>query len=112
MVTDKKQFTDAELADLELYDFFELIAKSNISDVLVIRSALEHCKVESLGLVDVYSKKCFDTEDKDYESEKFNEYLTKMMQCFAMAMYLDKKIELCQRRQEDLTPSCFKKYEN
>lgn len=108
----EKQYTDAGLVDLDLYDFFDLIAKSNITDVLVIKSALEKCKKEAMGLVNTYGKMLFGEKAEDITAEKFNELHTKMLQCFAVAMYIDKKIELCIRRQDDLTPTCFKNREN
>lgn len=109
----QKQYTAAGLVDLELYDFFELIAKSSITDVLVIKGALEKCRKEAMDLVNTYGEMIFgEKADPEMTNEKFYELHTKMLQSFAVAMYIDKKIELCIRRQDDLTPSCFKNVEN
>lgn len=106
---DKKEMTKAEMLDLDLYDFFDLIAKSNISDVLIIKGVLEEGKQQMLTLANAHKKKMFDFDENTFDSKKFDEELTYMVQCFGMAMYLDKKIELCTRREDDLTPDCFKK---
>ena len=45
----------------------------------------------------------------EFDQKVFDNEFTYTIQCFAMALYIDKKIELCLRRKYDLTPDCFKK---
>lgn len=103
-----RNYTKAEIIDMELYDFFELIAKSSVSEMMVIRGTLEEGKIQMLELANAHKKKMFDFDKDTFNQETFDNELTYMVQCFAMAMYLDKKIELCARREDDLVPSCFK----
>ena len=51
----------------------------------------------------------FDFTSDSFDGAKFDEYFTHTIRCFALAMYIDKKITLCKRREEDLTPKVFKK---
>ncbi len=108
MKTDKK-LTTGDLVDMDIYDFFDLLAKSNINDVLVIKGILNKSKLEMIELANTYKSKMFDFTDKTFDSAKFDEAFTRTIHCFALAMYLDKKIEACIRREYDLTPKCFKK---
>lgn len=100
--------TKAEIIDMELYDFFELIAKSNINDVLVIKQTLLGARKEMLDLANAHKKEMFNFTEETFDNKKFDEELTYMVHCFALAMYVDKKAELCDRRIVDLTPECFK----
>lgn len=104
----KDNYTKAEIIDMDLYDFFELIAKSGVSDVMVIKGVLEDGKLEMLKLANAHKHKMFDFTEETFDNELFDNELTHMTQCFALAMYLDKKEELCLRRISDLTPDCFK----
>ena len=104
-----KQYTRAEIVDMELYEFFDLIAKASISQVLVIKQSLEKSKIETLRIAEQYKKKMFDFTSNSFDGAKFDEYFTHTIRCFALAMYIDKKITLCKRREEDLTPKVFKK---
>lgn len=105
----KEELTKADIIDMELYDFFDLLAKSNVNDVFVIKGVLENATREVLGLANQYKKEMFDFTEETFDNAKFDEKMTYMVHCFAMAMYLDKKVELCSRRIQDLTPDCFKK---
>lgn len=105
----KEQLTKSDIIDMELYDFFDLLARANINDVLVIKRALLDGKEAMLTLAEGHKNKMFDFKDKEFDQKIFDEEFTYTIQCFAMAMYLDKKVELCQRREYDLTPECFKK---
>lgn len=104
-----KQYTRAEIVDMELYEFFALIAKASISQVLVIKQSLEKSKIETLRIAEQYKKKMFEFTPDSFDGTKFDEYFTHTIRCFALAMYIDKKITLCKRREEDLTPKVFKK---
>lgn len=99
--------TKAEIIDMELYEFFDLIAKSNINDMLVIKNTLLSARKEMINLANGHKKEMFNFTEKTFDNKKFDEELTYMVHCFALAMYIDKKVELCDRRITDLTPSCF-----
>lgn len=99
--------TKAEIIDMELYDFFELIAKSNINDMLIIKQTLLGARKEMIRLANAYKKEMFNFTEETFDNKKFDEKLTYMVHCFALAMYIDKKVELCDRRITDLTPKCF-----
>ena len=103
----EKQLTKSEIIDMELYDFFDLLARSNINDVLVIKRALEEGKEAMIKLAEEHKNKMFNLEE--FDQKVFDNEFTYTIQCFAMALYIDKKIELCSRRKYDLTPDCFKK---
>ena len=105
---DKEKLTKADIIDMELYDFFDLLAKSNVSEVMTIRGILEEGKNEMLTLHNAYMKKMFDFTEETFNQTEFDEAFTRVQHCFAMAMYLDKKVDLCHRREYDLTPECFK----
>lgn len=105
---DKTGLTKADIIDMDLYDFFELLAKSNVSEVMTIRGVLEDGKNEMLKLHNAYMKKMFDFTEETFSQKDFDENFTRVQHCFALAMYLDKKVELCHRREYDLTPDCFK----
>lgn len=99
--------TKAEIIDMELYDFFDLIAKSNINDMLTIKQTLLGARKEMISLANAHKKEMFNFTEKTFDNKKFDEELTYMVHCFALAMYIDKKVELCDRRITDLTPKCF-----
>lgn len=99
--------TKAEIIDMELYDFFELIAKSNINDMLIIKQTLLGARKEMIRLANAHKKEMFNFTEETFDNKKFDEELTYMVHCFALAMYIDKKVELCDRRITDLTPKCF-----
>ena len=105
---DNKTLTKADIIDMDLYDFFDLLAKSNVSEVMTIRGILEEGKNEMLKLHSAYMKKMFDFTEETFNQKEFDEAFTRVQHCFAMAMYLDKKVDLCHRREYDLTPECFK----
>lgn len=101
--------TKADIIDMGIYEFFDLIAKSNISDVLVIKQVLLNGRKEMLELANAHKKEMFNFTEETFDNKKFDEELTYMVHCFALAMYIDKKVELCLKRELDLTPECFKK---
>lgn len=105
---DNKNLTKADIIDMDLYDFFELIAKANVSDVMTIRGVLEDGKNEMLTLHNLYMQRMFDFTGDNFDKTKFDDNFTRVQHCFALAMYLDKKVDLCHRREYDLTPECFK----
>lgn len=105
---DKEQLTKADIIDMELYEFFDLIAKSSISEVMTIRGVLSEGRTEMLELHNAYMKQMFDFTGENFDEQKFNDNFTRVQHCFALAMYLDKKIILCIKREYDLTPDCFK----
>lgn len=105
---DKEKLTKADIIDMELYDFFELLAKSTVSEVMTVRGVLEDGRNEMLQLHQGYMKQLFDFTEETFDQAKFDDNFTRVQHCFALAMYLDKKIELCHRREYDLTPDCFK----
>lgn len=104
-----EQITKAEIIDMDIYHFFDLIAKASISDVLAIKGTLIAGRAEMLKLVNAYKKEMFDFTEETFDQVKFDESFTRVLHCFALAMYLDKKIEACEFRELDLTPDCFKK---
>ena len=55
----EKQLTKSEIIDMELYDFFDLLARSNINDVLVIKRALEEGKEAMIKLAEEHKNKMF-----------------------------------------------------
>ena len=105
---DNKTLTKADIIAMDMYDFFDLLAKSNVSEVMTIRGILEEGKNEMLKLHSAYMKKMFDFTEETFNQKEFDEAFTRVQHCFAMAMYLDKKVDLCHRREYDLTPECFK----
>ena len=104
----EKKLTQAEIIDMELYEFFDLIAKANASEILTIKQTLISGKNEMLEFANSYKKKMFDFSEETFDPKVFDENLTRMVHCFALALYIDKKVTLCQRREIDLTPECFK----
>lgn len=108
---EKEQHTKADIVDMELYEFFDLIARSNNSDVMTIRAVLQEAKGLMLECAEEHKKKMFAFDDKSFDGTQFDNELTYMVHCFALAMYIDKKITLCDRRIEDLVPEVFKKYQ-
>ena len=70
------------------------------------KKALEEGKEAMLKLADEHKNKMFNFEE--FDQKVFDNEFTYTIQCFAMALYIDKKIELCLRRKYDLTPDCFK----
>lgn len=105
---DKDKLTKADIIDMELYEFFDLLAKSSISEVMTIRGVLEDGRNEMLKLHEAYMKQLFDFTEESFNQRNFDDNFTRVQHCFALAMYLDKKVELCRRREYDLTPDCFK----
>lgn len=103
-----KQYTRAEIVDMELYEFFDLIAKASISQVLVIKHALEKSKEESLKVAEYSKNQMFAFKVDNFDGEAFDKFFTHAIRCFALAMYIDKKITLCERREQDLTPKVFR----
>lgn len=103
-----KKLTKAEIIDMELYEFFDLLAKATVSEVMTVKGILSEARGEMLSLANAHKKKMFDFNEKSFDGKQFDNELTYMVHCFALAMYLDKKITLCERRQQDLTPDCFK----
>lgn len=103
-----EQYTKSDIIDMELYEFFDLLARANINEVLVIRQTLLSGKETMLKLAEEHNKKMFGFKEGEFDKSAFDEEFTYTIQCFAMALYLDKKINLCNRRKEDLTPKCFK----
>ena len=51
----------------------------------------------------------FNFTEETFDPTTFDEKFTRVLHCFALALYLDKKIEACEYREIDLTPDCFKK---
>lgn len=103
-----KHLKKSDIIDMELYDFFDLLARANINEVLAIKSFLQDGRTEMLNLANTHKKEMFNFTAETFDAKKFDNELTYMVHCFAMAMYLDKKIELVSRREQDLTPDCFK----
>ena len=104
-----EQITKAEIIDMDIYHFFELLAKASISDVLAIKGTLIAGKAEMLELANVYKEEMFNFTEETFDPTTFDEKFTRVLHCFALALYLDKKIEACEYREVDLTPDCFKK---
>lgn len=98
---------EEELVDLELYDLFKYLETKNAGEVLIIRATFEKAKDTMLASANKFLELLTSKDGID----NFEDNLTMFTQSFAQALYIDKKLELCKRFSDELTPECFKSKE-
>lgn len=96
-----KNMTEEQVVDLPIYDLYKLLEEATASDVLVVRGILQNAKNLTEGLANKFTKRLIEHEGENDDN------LTMVIQCYAQAMYIEKKLELCKKFSELKTPKCF-----
>lgn len=99
---------EEDIVDLPLYDLFKFLAAKNAGEVLIIRGIFTKAQDAMLSSADKFLKKL----SEESEKENYEVNLSMAIQCYAQALFIGEKIELCDKVSYDLTPECFKGVDN
>jgi hypothetical protein len=99
---------EEDIVDLPLYDLFKFLAAKNAGEVLIIRGIFTKAQDAMLSSADKFLKKL----SEESEKENYEVNLSMAIQCYAQALFIGEKIELCGKVSYDLTPECFKGVDN